>query len=83
LEGLIETALPTAAAVCGQRQHRSAVAFEALADRLRVPAQPPLASLAALHFEVCVELVPAAEVRNSGLWNPKCFSITAGAFKAA
>ena len=49
---------------CGQRQHRRAVAFEAFANRLRVAAQPPLASLAALHFEVCVELLPTVEVRN-------------------
>src|ERR1017187_9711075 len=48
---------------CGQRQHRSAVALEALADGLRVPTQPPLAPLAALHFKMRVELLPTVEVR--------------------
>jgi hypothetical protein len=35
-----------------QRQHRSTVALEALADRLRMTAQPPLTALAALLGQV-------------------------------
>src|SRR5947209_20314858 len=43
----------------GKRQHRRTVALEALADRLRVPAQTPLAALAALRSKMRVQLLPA------------------------
>src|SRR5665213_3771891 len=59
---------------CGQRQHRCTVAFEALTDGLGVTAQPPLAPLAALHLEVCVELLPTVEVRYRNHEVPPCIA---------
>lgn len=43
-----------------QRQQGSTVALEAFADGLLVSAQRPLATLPALGFQVCVQLVPVA-----------------------
>jgi len=48
----------------GKRQQRCPVTLEALADRLRVPAQPPLPPLAALCLELNVPLLPAGHARN-------------------
>jgi hypothetical protein len=48
----------------GQRQQHCPVPFKALADRLLVPAQPPLPPLAAIFFQVHVQLVPTVHTRN-------------------
>ena len=48
----------------GKRQQRCPVTLEALADRLRVPAQPPLPPLAALCLELNVPLLPAGHPRD-------------------
>jgi len=49
---------------CWQRQHRCPVTFKALADRLRMPTQTPLTTLAALLSQVRVEGFPTVEMRN-------------------